>query len=350
MAIRFNDLTGQLAKDLAPVYLIWGEEPWQFHEAARLVREAARRAGYAEREILDTAEQFQWGRLNLAAHSLSLFASRRLIELRLTSGKIDAVGEGAIRAYCERPPADVLLLILAPNLERKAQQSAWVKGIERLGVVVQVWPLKGAELEHWLSQRLKESGFQPEPGVADLLAERCEGNLFAAAQEIDKLRLLRGPGPLTLNELWGQLANSARFDPFALLDAALSGDRARTRHILEVLRAEGIAEAIVLWALARELRMLAAARQAQARRLPLEPVWEAHRVPRLRQGRIAAALKRLPLARLYALLGQCAHADRVIKGVSPGDPWHRLATIADALSGGPLWGLAQQPAPISAGC
>ncbi len=350
MVICFNDLASQLARGLAPVYLVWGEEPWQFHEAARMVRAAACHAGFAEREVLDTAEQFQWGQLSAAANSLSLFAARRLIELRLTTSRIDAAGANAICAYCERLPADTLLLILAPGLERQVLQSNWARRIETIGVVVQVWPLKGVALEQWLSRGLKEGGFQPGPGVVEFLAEHCEGNLLAAAQEIAKLRLLRDPGFLRLDDLLGQIADSSRFDPFALTEAALRGDRARTFHILEVLRAEGTAEAIILWALARELRMLAAVRQAQAQRLPLEQVWEAHRVPRMRQPLILEALKRLTLEHLQELLRQCACADRVIKGVSPGDPWHRLAAIADALSGGPLWGVVTNPDPISTGC
>lgn len=175
------------------------------------------------------------------------------------------------------------------------------------------------------------------------MAERCEGNLLAADQEIEKLRLLKDPGPLGLDELLGCLADSARFDPFALTEAALLGDRVRIHRILEHLRAEGVAEAVVLWALARELRLLIAALQAQAQRLPLQGVWEAHRVPRMRQGLIENALKRLRLGSVYRLLRQCAIADRMIKGAAPGDPWQRLAMIADGLGGGPIWEVEDLP-------
>jgi len=336
MAIRFNELGSKLKAGLAPVYLICGDEPYQFGEAARLVREAARRAGFDEREILDTEGLFQWGALAAAADAMSLFSSRRLIELRAANGKIGKEGSEAIRAYCERPCPDNLLLILAPGMDRKELQSAWAKRVESIGAVIQVWPLKERELEAWLAQRLQSAGLQPGTGVAALLAERSEGNLLAAAQEVEKLRLLHDPGPLELDDLLGNLADSARFDLFALTDAALGGDRARVQRVLAVLRAEGTADVLVLWVLARELRMLVEAAGAVAARASLDAVYSRHRVPRLRQETIGRALRRLSPGRLRELLAQCAGVDRAIKGVEPGDSWHRLAVIADGLSGGPL--------------
>ncbi|QGU32983.1 DNA polymerase III subunit delta [Thermochromatium tepidum] len=338
MAISLNELGTKLKAELAPVYLICGDEPYQFGEAARLVREAARRAGFDEREILDAEGAFQWGALAAAAEAMSLFSSRRLIELRVAAGKIGKEGSEAIRVYCERPCPDTLLLILAPGMDRKELQSAWAKRIASIGAVIQVWPMKERELEGWLEQRLCAVGLQPGPGVAALLAERSEGNLLAAVQEVEKLRLLHDPGPLELDDLLGNLADSARFDLFALTDAALKGDRARVQRVLTVLRAEGTADVLVLWVLARELRMLAEAADAVARRTSLEAIYAKHRVPRMRQETIERALRRLSTGQLRELLWQCAGVDRAIKGVDPGDPWHRLARIADGLSGGPLSG------------
>lgn len=334
MAIRFNELGSKLKAGLAPVYLLCGDEPYQFGEAARLVREAARRAGFNEREILDTEGQFQWAALAAAADALSLFSARRLLELRVANGKVGKEGSEAIRAYCERPSPDNVLLILAPGMERKELQAVWVKRIESLGVIVQVWPMKERELESWITQRLQANGFQPSAGVAALLAERSEGNLLAAAQEIEKLRLLHEAGPLELDDLLGNLADSARFDLFALTDAALNGDRARVQRVLSVLKAEGTADVLVLWVLARELRLLAEAAGALARRMSLEPIYTKHRVPRMRQETIERAVRRLSPKRLRELLAQCAHVDRAIKGIDPGDSWQQLAVIADGVSGG----------------
>ncbi|NKN32741.1 DNA polymerase III subunit delta [Marichromatium bheemlicum] len=334
MRLRFNQLQAQLERGLAPVYLLGGDEPFQLDEAARLIRAAARRAGFAEREVLDQDSGFDWHRLGATADALSLFSSRKLIELRLNSARIGKEGGAAVREYCARPCADNLLLILAPGLERKELKARWVGAVEACGAVLQVWPLKGRELEQWVEQRLRAAGFAPGSGVAALLAERAEGNLLAASQEIEKLRLLGEPGPLGLDDLLGTLADSARFDLFALTDAALAGDRARVQRILAVLRAEGSAESLVLWVLARELRMLAEAAEAIARQRSPAPVLAAHRVPRPRVAMVERALRGRPPRRFNGLLRRCAEADLAIKGLAPGDPWQRLAAIADDLARG----------------
>ncbi len=334
MQLRFNQLSGHLKSGLAPIYLVCGDEPYQFGQAARLVREKAKREGFDERAVLEAEGAFDWGLLAAAADAISLFSPRRLIELRIGKGKIGKDGSEAVRAYCERLCPDNLLLILAPGLERKDLQTQWIKRVASIGALVQVWPLKERELEGWLDQRLKAAGFQPEPGVAAMLAERAEGNLLAGAQEVEKLRLLHASGRLALEDLLGNLADSARFDLFALVDAAISGERARVRRILSVLKGEGIADALVLWVLARELRMLANAASAIARRTSPHAVFAAHRVPRLRQPDIEAALQRLHVATLHSLIQHCAACDRSIKGLAPEDAWHRLAIIADSLCTG----------------
>lgn len=336
MRLRFNQLPAQLDRGLAPLYLICGDEPYQLGEAARLVRERARAQGFNEREVLDADAGFGWGSLAATADALSLFSSRKLIDLRILTPRIGKEGGEAIRAYCARPRPDDLLLMVAPALERKELETQWAKAVESVGAVVQVWPLKGRELIQWIGERLAAVGLRPESGVAELLAERCEGNLLAAAQEIEKLRLLREPGPLALQDLLGNLADSARFDLFALTDAALAGDRARTQRVLQVLRAEGTASTLILWALARDIRMLAQAAAARARRLPVAPVLASHKVPRTREQAIERALQRLSPGLLQDLLSHCAQADLAIKGLDPQDPWHQLALIADALAAGGL--------------
>lgn len=334
MRLRFNQLPAQLAQGLTPVYLICGEEPYQLGEAARLVRRRGRVEGFDEREVLDADAGFDWGALAVAASNLSLFSTRRLIDLRLLTPKIGKEGSEAIRAYCARPCADNLLLIVATALDRKELETQWAKAIEAGGTVVQVWPLKGPDLTHWIGERLNALGLRPESGVAELLAERSEGNLLAAIQEIEKLRLLRDPGPLPLADLLGNLADSARFDLFALTDAALASDRARTQRVLQGLRAEATASTLVLWALARDIRMLAEATSARERRGGIAPVLARHRVPRMREQAIERALKRLSPKLLQDLLLQCAQADLAIKGLSPADPWHYISTIADTLAAG----------------
>jgi DNA polymerase III subunit delta len=332
--LRFNQLPAQLKRGLAPLYLVCGDEPYQLGEAARLIREQGRGQGFDEREVLDADGGFDWGALAAAASAMSLFSARKLIDLRILTPKLGKEGGEAIRAYCARPCSDNLLLMVAPALDRKELETQWAKAVDAAGAIVQVWPLKGRELTQWIGERLGALGLRPGPGAAELLAERSEGNLLAAVQEIEKLRLLREPGPLELDDLLGNLADSARFDLFALTDAALAADRARTQRILQVLRAEGTASALILWALARDIRMLAQAAAARARRAPIAPVLASHKVPRMREQAIERALQRRSPHLLQDLLRHCAQADLAIKGLDPRDPWHQLAAIADALAAG----------------
>ncbi len=336
MRIPFPQLAAHLASGLAPVFMICGDEPFQLGEAATLVRRAARERGYTEREVLEVEGHFDWGQLAAAAQSLSLFASQKLIELRLASGKIGRDGGEAVRAYCARPRPEHRLLILAPNLDYQELKAKWVQTVEQTGVLLQVQALTGQRLVDWIGQRLRARGLVPEPEVAAMLAERMEGNLLAAAQEVDKLALLQGQGPLTAEQLGRAIADSARFDLFDIPDAALAGDRARMHRIIQGLAAEGTAEPLVLWVLAREVRLLArAAFAAREGTRALDAFLAAERVWQNRQGPLKALLRRLPAPTLPLLLGHCALADRQIKGLATGDPWLTLDAIGDALAGGP---------------
>lgn len=342
MPIAPAQLSQQLAKGLAPVYLLAGSEPLQLGEAADAVRAAARQRGFSEREVLETGADFDWSSVAGAMGSLSLFAEQRLIELRIATAKSGGKGDGvgregsdAIRRCLERPSPDVLLLILAPGLDWKALKAKWVQAVEQAGVVVQVREPQGRQLSQWLDGRLRRAGFIPSPEAVALLAERVEGNLLAADQEITKLGLALEPGPLNAEGLLAAVSDSARYGVFDLADAAVSGDRARVLRVIEVLQAEGTAEPLVLWALAREVRKLAAISFARAKREPLGPLLKAHQVWDSRRPVVMAAVDRLPLEHLWDLVLRCADADLAIKGRGAGDPWQFLATIADGLAAVP---------------
>lgn len=332
-----QQLASQLERGLAPVYLICGEEPLQLVEAAQVVRDRARALGYEEREVLDQEGGFDWNRLAASSQALSLFSTRKLIDLRLPSARIGREGSAAICAYCEQPQDDNRLLITAPALEWQELKTRWVQTVERTGVLMQVWPLTGRALAEWIEARMHARGLTTDPEVASLLTERIEGNLLAAAQEIDKLALLYGRGQVTHDQMIAAISDSARFDVFDLTDAVLAGDRARCARVLDALEAEDVAPALVLWALARELRMLAAARFAtdQGGAQALGQVLDAHRVRQARRPHVARALERLELSRLHALIERAAQTDACIKGLTPGDPWLELLCVADALAGGP---------------
>jgi len=337
MRIQHEQLVSSLKRSLAPVYLICGDEPLQLGDAAAAVRDAARAGGYVERELLENEPGFDWGRLAAAADALSLFASRKLIELRLGRARIGRDGSEAVGAYCRNPAEENLLLILAPGLERKDLKAKWVQEVDRVGVVLQVRRIAGSRLVAWVEHRMRERGVRPGPGVAALLAEQVEGNLLAAAQEVEKLRLLYGEGDLDRDRLASAISDSARFDLFDLTDAAVNGDRARVYRIVKGLASEGTAPALVLWVLARELRMLASVSHA-AQRGGIAAALRAHGVWESRQAAVLSALKRLSTGHLQDLVVRCALADRQIKGYANGDPWQELAAIADALANGPRIG------------
>jgi DNA polymerase III subunit delta len=331
MRTQFHQLAAHLRRGVTPVYLICGDEPLQLGDAAKAVREEAVKQGFAERELLEQDAGFDWGRLSATMQALSLFCSRRLIELRVTTPRLGREGAQAISAYCESPPGDDLLLIIAPNLEHKELKARWVQAVERAGTLLQVRQLEGDRLVGWIEQRLRASGLEPAPGVSALLGERVEGNLLAAAQEVEKLRLLYPAGPLDQTRLTSAIADSARFDVFDLAEAVLVGDRARAQRVLTGLAAEGSAPALVLWVLLRELRMLAEVAYA-APGGSVAAVLDARKVWPSRRPQVKAALQRLPLSMLHALIGRCAAADREIKGLATGDAWHTLGTIADAMA------------------
>jgi DNA polymerase-3 subunit delta len=229
----------QLANsELKPAYLIAGAEHLLVLEAADALRARARELGYVEREILDVEPHFDWSRLADACRALSLFASRRLIDLRLPTGLAGKEGAAAINEFCEAPPPDTVLLVTA-NDWSKRHEGAWVRAIENVGVFVPAWPMKREELPNWIGARMSQKGVAATSDAVAWLAERVEGNLLAAAQEIDKLALTAQGRTIDVPMLEASVADDARYDVFRLTDAAIGGDAARALRILAGLRAEG---------------------------------------------------------------------------------------------------------------
>ncbi|MCU7929615.1 MAG: DNA polymerase III subunit delta [Candidatus Thiodiazotropha sp. (ex Codakia rugifera)] len=332
MRLRNEQLNAHLQRDLAPIYLLSGDEPLQMQEAVDEIRSASRRQGYNEREVLDQGSGFDWSALTTAAESLSLFGDRRLLELRLGSAKVGTEGSKSLSTYCERPAEDTVLLITLPKLERAQANSKWLKKIEGVGVIVQIWPVDGRRLVPWIEQRLRRAGLIPETGVVEMLADRVEGNLLAASQEIEKLLLLYGEGVINPERLTEAVADSARFDIFGLVDTLLSGDLAKGSRMLQGLKAEGVAPAVVLWALSREIRNLAEMASAIEHGASVEQVMAAHRVWEKRKSILRKALGQRA-GHWYGLLSECADTDRAIKGLSPADPWLIMQNLAGGMAG-----------------
>lgn len=331
--LRPEQLTAHLGQQLLPVYFVYGDEPLQQGECADSIRAAARQQGYTDRQVFSVEPGFDWETLRAAADSLSLFAEQRILELRIPNGKPGDKGSRALRAYTEQLPADTLLLITAGKLEPAARRSKWVQSLESVGASIAVWPIDAVRLPAWINSRMRARGMQPDAQSLQLLADRTEGNLLACAQEIEKLFLLAGPGPLDAAMVNDCVASSARYDVFGLVDAALLGQAARVQHMLSGLRAEGVDPTVVLWALSRELRSLAPLAAALKKTATLTQVLAAGRVWEKRKAAVSAVLQRISHNKIQSLLRQCGQLDRVIKGRAAGSSWDELLQLSLHIAG-----------------
>ena len=333
MQIRAEQLESGLQKQLPPVIFISGEETLLVNEAADSVRRHARKQGYSDRQVFDVEPGFDWNSLGSEASSLSLFSERRLFELRMPSGKPGEQGARALKAYAGRPPDDAILLVIAGKLEPAARKSKWVQVLDQAGMVIFIWPVDREHLPVWISRRMKARGLQPTPEAATLLAERVEGNLLACAQEIDKLQLLQGEGPVDIEDIGAMVTDSARFDVFRLVDCALDGDAVRGLRILQGLRGEGVEPVLVLWALARELRSLAGMAAAIAGGEPVSRVMTQYRIWDSRKKVVGKALARYGVGEWRSMQRCCARLDLVIKGQAAGNAWDELVQLTMRIAG-----------------
>lgn len=302
MKLDPDKLAAQLARGLAPVYLLSGDEPLLVSEAADAVRTRARAAGFADRVVHFLDRDSSWDDVRAGASNLSLFASRRLVELRLPTGKPGVAGSAAIVELIERRDSDTLFMIITGRLERESQGAAWVRAVEDHGVWMHAWPVGREKLPGWLDGRARRAGLSLDRAALELLAERTEGNLLAAQQEIDRLSLALA-GAVGVAELTASVADNARFDVFKLGEATRRGDAARSLRIVEGLRAEGVEATLVLWALLRELRQTPRDGGRHARR----------DFPRLTERAVCA--------------------DRAIKGRLQANAWDEIALFAADLCG-----------------
>ncbi|MFF7706200.1 DNA polymerase III subunit delta [Pseudomonas sp. NPDC007930] len=337
MKLTPAQLGKHLQGPLAPVYIVSGDEPLLCQEALDAIRAAARAQGFDERQVFAAEANFDWGTLLQAGASLSLFAEKRLLELRLPSGKPGDKGAAALIEYCNRPAEDTVLLISLPKLDGSQQKSKWGSALVNGNSTqfVQIWPVDAAQLPQWIRQRLAQAGLAAQPEAVELIAARVEGNLLAAAQEIEKLKLLADGQQVTLDTVQAAVADSARFDVFGLVDAILQGDAAHALRILDGLRGEGVEPPVILWALARELRSLASLARQFSQGVPLDKAFSSARPPiwDKRRPLVSKALQRLSAARWSQLLQDAQHLDAQIKGQAQGSVWAGLARLALLMAG-----------------
>ncbi|MDG1310740.1 MAG: DNA polymerase III subunit delta [Porticoccaceae bacterium] len=333
MKIKAEQLHSHLQKQLLPIYIISGDEPLLAQESADAVRIAARAAGFTERELFYVEGNYDWNQLLNEANSLSLFADKKILEIRITNGKPGDKGSKALCEMCANLNPDNLLLIVLPKLERATQNSKWIKTLESIGAHIQVWPVTGTHLPRWIQQRLNHAGIDANAEAVQILADRVEGNLLAAVQEIEKLKLLALDGKVDASRMSSVVADSARYNLFEFIDKVLMGDAQSAARSLRGLQNEGIEPIPLLWAITRELRILAKASEQLSQgahsdsALKSAGVWD-KRIPLFRN-----ALRRLSPAHLRMLIHQAGAIDRGIKGQRQADIWDELTTLVLSLAG-----------------
>jgi DNA polymerase-3 subunit delta len=334
MRLYPEKLTAHLQQQLHPVYLVSGDEPLLVQECCDLIRQEAREQGCSEREIIDGGiSSFKWQDILHSATSMSLFAERKLVELRLPSGKPGAEGSKALCEYLDIASGEDVLLIIAGKIDKQSTNSKWYKALDKAGATIQVWPVDAKELPRWLQQRVRNAGMSIDQEALQLLCDRVEGNLLAAVQEVEKLKLLAKDSQITAATVTEAVSDNARYNLFDMADSALKGDATTSLRMLHGLRGEGTEPPVILWALAREIRTLYEAQVDCDKGQNAQQALSARRVWKNRMPLMQSALARHNTQSLSQLLEQIARVDGSIKGFAQGKPWDNLESlIADLCS------------------
>ena len=331
--LRLEQLSTALKKGIAPAYIVSGDEPLLIQEACDAIRAAARTSGYSEREVYHTDAGFDWHYLLQNLNSLSLFSDKKIIEVRVPNGKVDDNGSAVIAEYCNSAPDDTLLLLVFPKLDKKAQNSSWLKSLEKIGHNIVIWPIGAQQLHRWVEIRMQSAGLRADSTAIDILCNKVEGNLLAAAQEIEKLKLLAIDGMVNSELMTHVVMDSARYSIFGLVDKALAGDSRAAVKNLHGLQSEGVTPMTVLWSLTREIRLLCNIKESIERGESFDLAAKKNGVWDKRKPLVRNALQRLSLGNLQTLLRTAALADRTIKGLAQGDVWNIFLDITLSLTG-----------------
>lgn len=341
MRVALDELATQLkasSNKLPKVILLNGNEPLLIEEALDDARLALKELGFSERLKYQLEAGFDWSNLTGVGQAMSLFAERRVIEFRVPKS-LGAPGTKAITEYCENPPEDDLLIVLMPALDKRQRSAKWAKAVESAGWIVDAYEISNQQFPMWLKKRLQSRALRVENGVVELMTEQLEGNVMAAAQEVDKLQVLAKDGAVTIKLVTESLADQARFDVYALTDSCLLGDFNRVLRIKSRLHSEGIEPVIVVWALVREIRVLAAISAGLQSGMNRAMLFKQNRIWNKREPAVNAALQRLNSDAWYALLEQAAHLDQTVKGQrysEVGGLWYQIEQLCAKMCAVPL--------------
>lgn len=326
MRLKPETLIASFKNGLKPVYLITGDEPLQQLELSDCIRQQARVLGFHQREIFSTETGFEWSDFEMILNTVSMFCDKKFFDLRVPNGEFGVQGAKTLINYCNRPSEETLLLITSGKLAKASLKTRWFEAIEKIGVVIEVSPLGLYELKQWLQNRLNRHGMTVDEHVLELLANRVEGNLLAAHQEIEKLYALYGSTQISYAQVSDVVADSSRYDVFKLIDALLSADINRIFQIVVCLRAENVAVPIVLWALMDTVRLLCVNEGKSNDFISYHndtskryKIWDKNRINLMNK-----ALRRLSRHKQLEILNHCAKADRQAKGQEVGEAWETV--------------------------
>ena len=334
MRLRMEQLASHLKRnDLAPVYFVSGDEPLQKLECVDLIRAAARTQGYNERVVFNVDKTFEWETILQAGNNLSLFSDRRIIELRMASPKPGKEGVKALQEYAAQASQDNLLLISADKAERTVQNSKWFKSLEKVGVIIQVWPVNPAQLPGWIQSRFQQQQKRISMDAARLIAQRVEGNLLAARQEIEKLCLLVSTDDIDVEDVIAAVADSSRFDVFSMIESAYLGEPDRIIIMLKGLRKEGVEPLALFGAIMWEFRRTCSMAWEKQTGNSMENIFSAYRIWDQKKPALNAVLKRHTYSRLLHILCYCAKIDKTMKSTNKEQAWDQLMILLLALAG-----------------
>ena len=327
MLLKGEQLAAHLERDLRPLYVLYGDEPLLVIEAADTIRVKARQQGYSEREVMTILPQFDWGQLLAAGGNMSLFGDKKMIDLRIPTGKVGKEGSAALQQWCQNLSMDNLLLITLPELDWREEKAVWFSALVNAGVAIKLMAPALADLPIWIAGRLRRQKQSADQESLKFIAERVEGNLLAAHQEIQKLGLLYPPGELSTTQVREAVLNVARYDIEGLREALLAGDVARLSRTLNGLMHEGEAPPLVLWAMSEEIRALAVIRNGMDSGKPIDAllkdakVWGPRATPRKK------ALQRLSTVTLETALQHAGKIDLLAKGIGRGNIWEEFLRL-----------------------
>ncbi len=335
MKVYPDNLAGDLKKRLRKLYIVSGDEQLLVQEATDMVRRSLRSYGFIERELFHVEAGFDWSSLLQSASSMSLFVEKKLIEVRLTSGRPGSQGGKVLTELLDQLNGDNVLLLVLPRVGQDVQRSNWFKTLFAEGAFVQIWPIEAKDLPGWLTNRFRDAGFKVTRDAVELMADRVEGNLLAAAQEIERLKLKAVGRVVDVREITDEVTDSARYDVFKLLDSAIAGDAEKSIRMIKGLKAEGVEIMFILAMTVKELRNLEKMKTGLETGRSRQTVLKSAKVWKNREALVSKCLHRQNLDGLRRMVSSIGQTDRVVKGLEIGDPWRILEDVILDLSGKP---------------